>query len=42
MSGELCRLCSKESERPIGVFSAEGIEKSMVEVIRMHLADEVS
>lgn len=42
MSRRLCRLCFLERTRPIGIFSAKGIELNIAEAIRLHFTDEVN
>lgn len=42
MVQQVCRLCFKEDSQPIGIFSAEGIELKMAEVLRLHFPDEVN
>lgn len=42
MVAKSCRLCFKKVTRPIGIFSAEGIELNIVKILRLHFPDEVS
>lgn len=42
MSHELCRLCFVDKTSSIGIFSSEGIDSKIAEVIFVHSFGEVS
>lgn len=42
MDRTVCRLCFVCVPAPIGIFSGEGMANNIVDLIRLHLADEVS
>lgn len=42
MNEKICRLCFEKKTRPIGIFTAKGIELKIAAIIRKHFSDEVS
>lgn len=42
MVKKICRLCFKNATKPIGIFSAKGINHNIAEILRIHFPDEVN